>query len=166
MLRANRKKYRFIILIIKYWNFVLMFWPIWKLIYKYTSASSKELVLFNVRPAWVQSIGCKSRATKAVVVVSLTKGVRGDAESERSERQTSEEHEFHIRLGNIGWVCITKESPYCRMWYRVNGADRWRERLYRSSRVGTWPLQTSDCSAIWLYLSIKCKNCFMVLDST
>ena len=29
---------------------------------------------FIVRPTWVQSIGCKSRAMKAGVVVSLTQG--------------------------------------------------------------------------------------------
>ncbi|MDQ0245593.1 hypothetical protein J2S09_003170, partial [Bacillus fengqiuensis] len=33
-----------------------------------------EDVLFLVRPAWAQSIGCKSRTVKAVVVVSLTQG--------------------------------------------------------------------------------------------
>ncbi|CAG9620892.1 hypothetical protein BACCIP111883_01663 [Sutcliffiella rhizosphaerae] len=33
-----------------------------------------EFVFFYVRPAWVQSIGCKSRTVKTEVAVSLTQG--------------------------------------------------------------------------------------------
>jgi len=58
---------------------------------------------------------------KAVVVVSLMQGCprwRGIWRKQAANLR-SEEHELHIRLGIIGWVCETKQSPYCRRWYRV-----------------------------------------------
>ncbi len=62
--------------------------------------------------------------------IAKGKGVRGDAESEGSRRQTSGlTNRNHIRHCKLGKVATQTEALNYPEVYGVNVADRWKERL-------------------------------------
>ena len=81
---------------------------------------------FVVRPAWVHSNGCKSRARlDSRKSTAEGKGVRRETESEGSHRQTSGLTDRNLIQGlyAMGKTATQAEAQYCPKWHGVNQAD-------------------------------------------
>ena len=79
-----------------------------------------------VRPAWVHSNGCKSRARlDSRKSTAEGKGVRRETESEGSHRQTSGLTDRNLIQGlyAMGKTATQAEAQYCPKWHGVNQAD-------------------------------------------